>query len=151
MSDFCQMYDGNLKNWQTHAYVQKCLFFHFSLVIWLKYGNKKYIYLPYIPRVSNKLKNLNVQVIFKRGRTSGSILCNNKLKNTDGRRKNVVYRIQCECGKVYFGEIGQWFDARAQQHQTAINNLDMKNGIAAHISQTRSHDQMGRSKIYWPA
>ena len=39
---------------------------------------------------------------------------------------------------VYFGETGQWFDARvlAQQHQTAINNLEMKNGIAAHVKQT---------------
>ena len=37
---------------------------------------------------------------------------------------------------VYFAETRQWFDARVQQHQTAIKNLDMKNGIAAHVTQT---------------
>ena len=60
---------------------------------------------------------------------------NNKPKYTDGRRKNVVYCIPCECGMVYFGETGQWFDARAQQHQPAVN-LDMKNGIAAPVKET---------------
>ena len=56
-------------------------------------------------------------------------------QQTKEHRLNVVYRILCECGMVYFGETGQWFDARAQRHQmlTAIKNLDMKNGIAAHI------------------
>ena len=37
---------------------------------------------------------------------------------------------------VYFGETGQWFDARAQQHQTTVKNLDIKNGIAAHVKHT---------------
>ena len=37
---------------------------------------------------------------------------------------------------VYFGETGQWFDARVQQHQTAVKKLDVKNGIAAHVQQT---------------
>ena len=73
--------------------------------------------------------------IFKRGRTIGSIVCNNKPKNTDGRRKNVVYCIPCECGMVYFGETGQWFDAREQQHQAAGKKLHMKNVIAAHVQQ----------------
>ena len=27
---------------------------------------------------------------------------------------------------VYFGETGQWFDARVQQHQTAVKILDVK-------------------------
>ena len=98
------------------------------------------MYLPYIPRVSNKLKKqlrkLNIHVVFKRGRTIGSILCNNKPKNTNDKRKNVIYRILCECRMVYFGETGQWFDARVQQHQTAVKKLDVKNGIAAHVQQT---------------
>ena len=37
---------------------------------------------------------------------------------------------------VYFGETGQWFDARVQQQQTAVKKLDVKNGIAAHVQQT---------------
>ena len=37
---------------------------------------------------------------------------------------------------VYFGETGQWFDARVQQHQTAVKKLDVKNGITAHAQQT---------------
>ena len=47
------------------------------------------MYLPYIPRVSNKLKKqlrkLNIHVVFKRGQTIGSILCNNKPKNTNDK------------------------------------------------------------------
>ena len=98
------------------------------------------VFAIYIPRVSNKLKkqlrNLNIHVVFKRGRTVGSILCNNKPKNTNDKRKNVIYRIPCECRMVYFGETGQWFDERVQQHQTAVKKLDVKNGIAAHVQQT---------------
>ena len=37
---------------------------------------------------------------------------------------------------VYFGETGQCFDARVQQHQTAVKKFDIKNGIAAHVQQT---------------
>ena len=48
----------------------------------------------------------------------------------------MIYRIPCECGMVYFGETGQWFNARVQQHQTAVKKLDVKNGIAAHVQQT---------------
>ena len=47
---------------------------------------------------------------------------------------------------VYFGETGQWFDARAQQHQTAVKNLDMKNGIAAHVKQTGHMIKWGEVK-----
>ena len=47
---------------------------------------------------------------------------------------------------VYFGETGQWFDARAQQHQTAVNNLDMKIGIAAHVKQTGHMINWGEAK-----
>ena len=50
--------------------------------------------------------------------------------------RNVIYRIPCECRMVYFGETGQWFNARVQQHQTAVKKLDVKNGIAAHVQQT---------------
>ena len=105
------------------------------------YNSKTSVFVDTLKtRVSNKLKKqlrkLNIHVVFKRGRTIGSILCNNKPKNTNDKRKNVIYRIPCECGMVYFGETGQWFDARVQQHQTAVKKLDVKNGIAAHVQQT---------------
>ena len=59
-------------------------------------------------------------------RTIGSILCNTKPKNTNDKQKNVIYPIPCECGMVYFGETGQWFVARVQQHQTAVKKFDVK-------------------------
>ena len=59
------------------------------------------------------------------------------------------YCIPCECGMVYFGGTGSWFDAKAQQHQTAVKNLDMKNSITAHIKQTGHMIKWGKKrKIY---
>ena len=103
------------------------------------------MYLSYIPRVSNKLKKqlrkLNIHVVFKRGRTIGSILCNNKPKNTNDKRKNVIYRILCECRIVYDGETGQWFDARVQQHQTAVKT-GRKKWYCSPCTTNRPHSQM---------
>lgn len=97
------------------------------------------IFLPYIPRASDKLrsqlKKEKIDVVFLRGRTVGQWLCNNKPKNVPQRWKNKVYKVPCECGKFYIGESGQWWDDREKQHQLAVRAGDVKNSFAAHTKE----------------
>jgi len=68
------------------------------------------------------------------------MIFNGKFKKKDGRKKNVIYKIQCkDCKLSYIGETSQWYDERESQHRRCIRNQDENNGIFRHMKDT-GHD-----------
>ena len=69
-----------------------------------------YITLPYIPRLSQKLrkelKNHNIKTAFKSGQNISSWLNNGKDKVPRNIQQG-VYKIPCSCGKFYVGRTQQ--------------------------------------------
>jgi len=83
-----------------------------------------YITLPYIPRLSQKLrkelKNHNIKTAFKSGQNISSWLNNGKDKVPRNIQQG-VYKIPCSCGKFYVGRTQQNLKNRLQQHKYAID------------------------------
>ena len=99
--------------------------------------------VPYVKGVSefleNALKKERVRLIYKKGRTVGTLLCNTKTMRKD--RKNVIYRGRCKtCGLVYIGETSQWLETRKNQHKQCCKAKDEKNGFACHLKQYPDHE-----------
>ena len=67
--------------------------------------------LPYIKGVSEVLRRClqqqGVRTVFKSDTTLRSHLVRPKDALEPGKQEGVVYRIPCECGKVYIGETGR--------------------------------------------
>ena len=99
---------------------------------------KKRITLPWIPKVSPKLrkvyKKAGYDVAFKSGKNLGSIL---SLKNKAKLPKNSypgVYQIPCSCGITpYRGQTKKRIDTRLKEHRTNVEKEEVdKSGVALH-------------------
>lgn len=99
--------------------------------------------IPYVKGTSEHLeralKKHKVRVIYKKGKTVGALLCNNKARKPD--RKNVIYKGKCKtCGMIYIGETAQWLHTRVDQHKQCCKKKDEKNGFALHLKQYPDHE-----------
>ena len=85
------------------------------------------IVLPYIPRLSEKIKRIgnkyNIRVVFNSKETIKSKLVNFKPKSKKSP-KEIIYNIPCECGKSYIGETGRTVEIRLKEHQASIKKCD---------------------------
>ena len=67
--------------------------------------------LPYVKRLSEQLRRClqqqSVRAVFKSETTLRSQLVQPKDAVDPAKQDGVVYRIPCECGKVYIGETGR--------------------------------------------
>ena len=75
--------------------------------------------LPYIKGVSEVLRRClqqqGVRTVFKSDTTLRSYLVRPKDALEPGKQEGVVYRIPCECGKVYIGETGRAMQDRIKR------------------------------------
>jgi hypothetical protein len=56
-----------------------------------------------------------------------------------------VYRIPCECGKVYVGQSGRTVEARYQEHQRYISvHQPEKSAVAEHVNERKSRKKYTR-------
>ena len=78
------------------------------------------VLLPYVQGVSEPfrrcLEQQGIRTVFKSETTLKSHLV--RLKDTvdPAKQDGVVYRIPCECGKVYVGETGRSMHERIKEH-----------------------------------
>jgi hypothetical protein len=84
--------------------------------------------LPYIPRLSEKIKRIaaksNIRTLFNSNNTLRSQLVRFKPKSDNVLNKYVIYSIPCECSKSYTGETGRAFDVRLKEHKNSIKKKD---------------------------
>lgn len=85
------------------------------------------IKFPYLPVLGEKIKRLankaNLRVVFSPRETIRSTLVNFKPKSKP-IKKDVIYKIPCECSKSYIGETGRTLEIRLKEHQTSIKKRD---------------------------
>jgi len=80
--------------------------------------------LPYINGVSEPLRRClqqqGIRAVFKSDTTLRSHLVRPKDTVDPAKQDGVVYRIPCECGKVYIGETGRSMQERIKEHDRDI-------------------------------
>ena len=80
--------------------------------------------LPYVQGVSESLRRCleqqGIRTVFKSDTTLRSHLVRPKDTVNPAKQDGVVYRIPCECGKVYIGETGRSMQERIKEHDRDI-------------------------------
>ena len=96
--------------------------------------------LPYIQGLSIKvekvLKDLDIRTVFKTTLTLRRSLTKVKTPPDLVNTKRVVYKIPCECGRVYVHESERTLKQRITEHKRAVKNADSNNGLAVHVAST---------------
>ena len=81
-------------------------------------------FLPYVKGLSEQLRRClqqqGVRAVFKSETTLRSQLVRPKDAVDPAKQDGVVYRIPCECGKVYIGETGRPMQDRIKEHDRDI-------------------------------
>ena len=102
--------------------------------------------IPYMGKTSHKLqrilKTVNIEVRHRSSNKLHSSLHTHK----DRKHKNTqpgVYKILCECGKVYIGETGRSFNTRIKEHNACQRLGD------GDKSAIVKHTQQQQHKIHW--
>lgn len=71
---------------------------------------KKVLQIPYVQPMFNKIKNvfknLDIRIVFENNNNVKRWLENYKYSEVDEKIDNVIYQIDCICGKMYIGETG---------------------------------------------
>ena len=101
--------------------------------------------LPYIKKgVSEPLRRClqqqGIRTVFKSNTTLRSHLV--RLKDTvdSAKQDGVVYRIPCECGKVYIGETGRSMQERIKEHDRDIRLASTQtSAVSEHANKARHH------------
>lgn len=98
--------------------------------------------LPYHYRyaVAVKCKRLakkDFQVVFRKGATLGGMFART-FKTNNRLQVGLLYQIFCHWGVCYIGETGRHLNVRIPEHQPAIKNNLMSNGIARHTLVCKS-------------
>lgn len=118
----------------------------------------KYITLPFIPRISNKIGTMfnkfKIKVSYQPLNKMQSILSNYKNKIPDSQ-KSGIYSISCQCHLVYIGQTKRAFATRLKEHIAATHssrNETIKTSAVATHSHNESHKiDFNSSKIIFPS
>ena len=70
------------------------------------------------------VKDLQIRTVFKTTLTLRCCLTKVKTTADPINTKGVMYRITCECGRVYVGESGRTLKQRITEHKQAVKNAD---------------------------
>ena len=97
--------------------------------------------LPYIKGVSEVLRRClqqqGVRTVFKSDTTLRSYLVRPKDALEPGKQEGVVYKIPCECGKVYIGETGRAMQDRIKEHNRDIRLAHTQtSAVSEHANET---------------
>ena len=97
--------------------------------------------LPYIKGVSEtlcrSLQQQGIRTVFKSDTTLRSRLVRPKDPADPSKQDGVVYKIPCECGKVYIGETGRPMQERIKEHDRDIRLARTQNSaVSEHANET---------------
>ena len=90
---------------------------------------------PYAGKVSSKigrvLSKYDIKMVFQPPAKISQLL--SPVKNDLGLRTPGIYKIPCDCGKVYIGQAGHTVQDRIKEHQHCIKLADFdKSAVAEH-------------------
>ena len=108
--------------------------------------------LPYIKGVSEPLRRClqqqGIRAVFKSDTTLRLHLVRPKDTVDPAKQDGVVYRIPCECGKVYIGETGRSMQERIKGHDRDIRLARTQtSAIPEHANKTGHHPLWNQVKF----
>ncbi|XP_071480074.1 uncharacterized protein [Diadema antillarum] len=107
--------------------------------------------LPYLGATSHKLQRIFKSASIQVRHTSSNKLHNSLHSHKDKHPKHKqpgVYRIQCECGKVYIGGTGRSLETRLKEHKTCYRRSEWeKSAIVKHAQQSEHRINWEDSKL----
>ena len=87
-------------------------------------NSNKFVSLPYIPNLKNKLKKVfskaGFNVMFKSGRKLSSILTSRNKQKIGKNSYPGVYKMTCKCNSNYIGHTGKNIYTRGKEHEKAV-------------------------------
>lgn len=96
----------------------------------------KYLKMPYhnvlAPKINNLFHYPNTKVAYYNLKSNKRFFGNVKDRAPPKDQSNLVYEIDCQCGKTYIGQTMQKLNTRLQQHRNGTG----KTGLTAHIKET---------------
>ena len=121
----------------------------------LEITEKKFLfcYLPYIPRLSEKLKRFleknGLKVAYKliRGSNTLASFLNSGKDRTSAEQESGIYKIPCNCGSSYVGQTNQNLKMRLLLRHNSISSSlkqnskpeDFTSGLSEHIYDYTNH------------
>ncbi|KAL9977406.1 hypothetical protein ACROYT_G014803 [Oculina patagonica] len=108
--------------------------------------------LPYVKGLSEQLRRClrkqGVRAVFKSETTLRSQLVRPKDAVDSTKQDGVVYRIPCECGKVYIGETGRPMQDRIKEHDRDIRLARTQtSAVAEHTNNTGHYPLWNKVKF----
>ena len=108
--------------------------------------------IPYIKGIADKLRRIgnkyNVRTAFKSTETLREKLTKTKPFNETQSTMNCIYKIPCECERVYIGETGRALQIRVNEHKNlAKKGLTEKSRIVEHAWNENHKIQWSNAKI----
>ena len=99
--------------------------------------------LPYVQGVSEPLRRCleqqGIRTVFKSETTLRSHLVRPKDTVDPAKQDGVVYRIPCECGKVYIGETGRSMHERIKEHDRDIRPARTQTSAVSEYAHKTGH------------
>ena len=103
---------------------------------------QSFVSLPYIGSASHKIERIlkedGIQLYYSSENKLFRSLCTHK-DSVNEFQKLGVYRIPCECGLVYIGEIGRNLSLRLKKHKTNCEKAELEKSAVAKHSWTNDH------------
>ena len=112
------------------------------------------VILPYLGKPSHRIQRIlqsaNIQVRHRSSHKLHSALHTHKDQHPNNKRPG-VYRIPCQCGKVYIGETGRDFDTRLKEHKShhRLCNWE-KSAIVKHAQESQHNIEWDNSALITP-
>ena len=104
---------------------------------------KSMVVLPYVKGLSETLRrNLQqqgIRTVFKSDTTIRSQLVRPKDPADPNQQDGIVYKIPCECGKVYIGETGRPIQERIKEHDRDIRFARTQNSAVSEHANITGH------------
>ena len=102
--------------------------------------------LPYVKGLSEQLRRClqqqGVRAVFKSETTLRSQLVRPKDAVDPAKQDGVVYRIPCECGKVYIGETGRPMQDRIKEHDRDIRLARTETSTVSEHAHNTGHKSL---------
>lgn len=97
--------------------------------------NNNFISLPFIPEITNKIKNVlkpfKINIAEKPGNNTKTIFTKLRPKITNLEKTNIVYKIDCaDCTQTYIGQTKQYLKNRVNEHKRSIRKVGQNNNTA---------------------
>ena len=95
-----------------------------------------WVSMPYVrgvsERIAKSLSKANIKIAHKAGPSLRQTLSHLKDRPSFAKRKGVIYKIPCNCGKCYVGETYRHVGKRLSEHQSDVRNSSQRSALTTH-------------------